>query len=306
MNRFFKYFLLGAVFTLFLTAVLLGLIFLLSKRQQFERFSQTFSKSSSTLAEKSTVSVPQEFPQITSKFEKKTCPPILEPSGYKLATNKDLFIYDRAYTKEEKPLIFKIDFDNNGEFEVVKVYVDIDQKEKAPQSLYIRSKTLIIQILGKKEGCLQEIYRFEGNEHLPHVLTNGNEIGLAKAMADFWGDGRTVFFFISVNTGYGSGHGAILNFLTFKNGRFKLVFGPTLSELSSFKFSAGAAPGKLIWVAHGIWAENESHFEPHHCRVEKWIWQEEKGKYEKIELGTTKKRYEGCKIDDIMSFEKFY
>lgn len=59
-------------------------------------------------------------------------------------------------------------------------------------------------------------------------------------------------------------------------------------------------------VARAIWGENEAHFNPHLCKIEKWVWQSDREEYEKIEIGTTTKRYESCKISEILQSEKIF
>ena len=244
---------------------------------------------------------PKNNQQTASIVKKKACPQINQPLGYRLATNQDFFAYDQSFIKEVKPLIFKIDLNNDGKLEKIKIFIQEPRKEMNG----IKSKPIIIQVLGKKEGCFQEVFRFGEKKTANNLYwRDGNEIGHAEAIADFWGDGKNVFIFIPIDTGYGSGYIAYLNFLTFNKGQFKVVPGPELDELSDFKFSVGAAPGKVIWVSDSIWTENESHFGPHRCKVEKWIWRPNKEEYKKIEVETTKNHYAGCKIDDILSTEK--
>lgn len=144
-----------------------------------------------------------------------------------------MFAYDRAYTKDEAPLVFRVDLVPDGEPETVKVFIEKEEVQGSIQS-YTRSKPVIIQILGKEKGCLIEV--FNSDKDLQLEERNGNELGSAQAIADFWGDGRIVFVFMPISTGYGSGYQAFINFLVYRDGQFKIITGPELTELDDFIF----------------------------------------------------------------------
>lgn len=230
-------------------------------------------------------------------IKSQTCPPEVLPPGYKLATSPDLFIF-RSYAKlNPHPFFFNIDLDSDGKKEKVRVLIsEIDQWR-------MRSKPVIVQVLEEKNGCLKEVFRFGdvSKENGEFGWRNGNEIGFASAEADFWGDGRDVFVFAPIDTGYGSGHASYLNILTFDQGEYKIIEGPKLTELSQFNFSAGAAPGRAILVATGIWNEGEAHFSAHYCQVDQWLWQ--KGSYVKKELFISQQKYEICDAQEILARE---
>jgi len=234
------------------------------------------------------------------------CPAIVMPAGYKIASGKDIFGPDKLLSSGSKPLVFQIDLDADGENEDVRVLVEaLVQKDKFS---FQRRKPVVVEVLKNKNGCLRKVFSFNGREGVETDASgfgwrNGNEILSVYAFADFWGDGKDVFVFVPTSTNYGSGYTAYVNLLAFVNGRYTIIEGPVLNELSNFRFSAGASPGNTIWIASGIWEEDEAHFDPHRCRVEKWSWQKSRLSYERLEIGTTKNKYEKCRVEDIIGVE---
>ncbi len=157
------------------------------------------------------------------------------------------------------------------------------------------------------KNCSAEVeWRFgdDGRTALVRVYDESaaSSFSSIKIVKNFCGEGKDAVLVETMSTGCGSGYSASLNFLKAEthNGKFfyHLVSGPRFGELDSYKI----VEGREILVAKAVWAPDESHFEPHRYRLEKYVWDPLGEKFIKKDLGTTKGKYSGS-IEEIIAAE---
>lgn len=220
------------------------------------------------------------------RFEKEIveCSP-LDLAGYEVAQ-----IHNNLFD-------FRVDLNGDKKEEIVRVY-----REK---SEYFRALPIVVKIFSGTPDCPKEEFSYQGRrgekgeplEDLPE-----NEVGSAKVLSNFWGDGRNVVMVFGISTGYGSGHTKYMHFFAFKNGKYIRVEGPKLDELSKYKFGDEKIKGNKIVVARAIWEEGEAHFDPHRYQFEIYNWNGQKYVMEKA--GKTKSKYDiTITIEEIIKAE---
>ena len=135
-------------------------------------------------------------------------------------------------------------------------------------------------------------------------LTSTKENGMraAQILSGFWGDGRDAVLITSVASGLGgqfpdyerifpqigAGSLALTHIVFSDKGRYRIVDGPKLTEMSFYKFGR-PIPGMEVIVAHAIWQPGEPHWGAHRYRFERHIWSGER--YVRRPLGITKKKH---------------
>ena len=192
------------------------------------------------------------------------------------------------------PAEFGVDLKGEGNKQLIRIYSEDSS---------IKSLPIVLKVFSYDVKCLKEEFSYDGRDD----NRVGNELEAVAVKNNFWGDGRDVLFFSVISTGYGSGYTEYINFLTCENGNYSIVKGPIGSELSRYKFSGTDGEGKEMLVARGVWGEDESHFSPHRYVLEKWVWNGYG--YDKVNLGTTRNKYELSKnksatlVDEIIKSE---
>ncbi len=293
----------------FASLVVVGVMLGLSLNKQSEEafvFTKKESDENTQVIERFQVQVERDEVGGNSQVVSGDCPALEIPAGYKIASGKDLFGREKLISTSSQPLVFQLDLDEDGEKERVRVLIEALSRQD--RFSFRRGKPVVIEVLKEQAGCVERVFRFDGRSDSERDSSgfgwrNGNEILSVFAISDFWGDGRSVFVFVPVATNYGSGYTAYVNILVFDSGRYRIIQGPVLDELGSFRFSAGSAPGNAIWKAAGIWADGEAHFDPHRCRIERWDWQKNLFSYQRQEIGVSKNKYDNCRVEDILSRE---
>lgn len=226
--------------------------------------------------------------------------PSLEPSITPTCANTNISGYVPAKTSflgnpKNNQSTFSADLKGDGTQETIMVY---EQKSNGE-----RNKPEIVQIFSGNSSCYKLEFSYGGNSG----DRSGNERGFYRVLNNFWGKGQNAFLFEPVSTGYGSGSSSLLNFITYdkSTGKYKVIQGPILSELSSFKYNGSDFIGNKILVAESVWGEDENHFEPHQIHFISYNWNG--SSYVINDLGITTKKYDFVSgndtIDSIIRME---
>jgi hypothetical protein len=185
--------------------------------------------------------------------------------------------------KKGRPLAeFQVDLKGDGHKQLIRVY---DEAVASNAPIRARSLPVTLKVFSGSTDCFVEEFKYDGVSD----GRSGNELGKVEVKPNFWGDGKTVLLFSTVSTGYGSGFGEYMNFLTYRNNRYLVVKGPTLGELSAYKFVGSNREGREILVASSIWESGEAHFSPHRYSIKKLVWNGDG--YDVSDLGTTRHKY---------------
>lgn len=185
------------------------------------------------------------------------------------------------------------DLKGDGQKELVRVF------DEQPGQFLQRQLPVTVKIFSGKSNCYKEELVYNGKESGSNDRS-GNELNNAKLLTNFWDDGKDVVMAIFESTGYGSGWTAYMNFITFQNGKYIVVNGPTISDLSLYMFNGKNADGLEIIVANAVWASDEGHFDPHKYTFEKYSFNGKE--YIKKMLGTTNNKY-NAPIQEILQKE---
>jgi hypothetical protein len=177
--------------------------------------------------------------------------------------------------------IFRADLDGDGNNEEIVVYWENRQEKSHPIITKVYKYT--------QNSEAMEVFSFSGEE-IKDQIRSGNELYDAKVLPNFWENGKDTFMVINKSTGYGSGYTTYMNFITFGEGKYKVVFGPVLDELTIYKFLGEDHLGTKIAVFKSVWEEGESHFDFHRYSLEKYTYQN--GRYIKVSLGITKNKHD--------------
>src|SRR5258708_2172815 len=209
-------------------------------------------------------------------------------SGYEVA--KVTTSVDSKGIATMKPAQFEAKLKNDNSTQTIIIYA----QTPGPGG---RGLPVITKIFSGPKNCLSEEFSYTGNED----KRSGNELHNAQVFPNFWGDGRTILDVENESTGYGLGSTYFLNFISYANGKYRVINGPIVGSATKYGFKGANGVGNEILVAKPIWAPSEAHFDPHLYTFEKFIWDGQK--YNEIKLGTTKNKYQPSTIDQMIQAE---
>ncbi len=180
---------------------------------------------------------------------------------------------------------FFVDLNNDKQKELARVYVQ-KFKGECPGELPI-----IVKIFSGNSPCYKEKFTYPAKLSPINADLNDKRYNLANGqlMKNFWGDGRDVIFVLGTLNFCGSGSRNQLLFFSYHDGKYIKIDGPVFSEIG-FYFLSSHPEGRAILVAQGKLGKGEAHFDPHRYTFLLYKWNGQK--YEEIEIGTTKNKYD--------------
>jgi hypothetical protein len=220
------------------------------------------------------------FDQIFSTFkfieedETTKCSPI-NFSGYELAK-------DETGTKYE----FKVDLNNDGENEIVRVYNTVSN------NFGERVGPNMIKIFTGNDDCPKEIFSHGGS---------GNFVWGAQILNNFFGNGYTVVLIKDASSSMGCGGTIHLLLLTYKNGEYITIKGPDYGSFGLHKFDGENGIGNKIIIAETKWEDDYCCGCEHKLQFYIYTWDGQK--YIKTEAGITENKYLNESIDEILQKE---
>ncbi|OGM14609.1 hypothetical protein A3D84_05875 [Candidatus Woesebacteria bacterium RIFCSPHIGHO2_02_FULL_42_20] len=188
----------------------------------------------------------------------------------------------------------KIDLDNDGQEEIVRVY-------KQESSSGERSKPIIVKIFSATEDCPKEVFSHYGQPtEYPNEFVENPQV-----FQNFWGDGSNVVSVEAISTAYGSGSSMQLLLFTYRGGNYSVIEGPQVQghNWQCCMFYGDNGIGQKIIAAENRWADDYSDY----CagcdsRFQFFIYTWNSKEYIKTEAGVTEKKYSGD-IEEIVQKE---
>ena len=212
--------------------------------------------------------------------------------------------YDYIFSDSSRTLKgeVKVDFDNDDQEEVLRVYKESDSGE--------RSEPIIVKIFENHERCPREVFGYQVLDiEVPEgaIYTANEFLENPQVFENFWGDGVNAVSLEAIGTAYGSGSTAQLLIFTYRNGEYSVIMGPQVAghNWQCCKFDGDNGVGQKIIAAESRWAEDPSDY----CagcdsRFQFFIYNWNGEKYIKTEGGITENKYSGD-IEKIIKKEPF-
>jgi hypothetical protein len=154
----------------------------------------------------------------------------------------------------------KVDLRGNKTFQIFRLYT-----KPSTRLFPLNDNTVLVKLFDQAANC----YTDAGlQKEFP-----ADSFGDVEVINNFWGDLRDAVVFITKKSGINDQFLGQLHFAVFIDNKFQIIDGPTLDELSGYKFTDQTNKSSGLYVVKPqIDAEDGGNFTPHRYKVFKYIY----------------------------------